>query len=366
MRRHPVLFGAIVAVVVAGAIVAAGAFSVPSSAVTVDGTSISRASLNRDLAAIGENQAFGCYLDASVLIRSANAAGLPPLAGTGSSGTYNTSFVDFWLSQQINNLLIERLAADQHLRLDATALSAGRADLVGSIGTTLAQAAAISGQSAVCAPTGASIIGTLPAAMVAELIEAQAAGDVVLAHAAGYGLTTAELARYYTAHADQFQTICLSVIETTSQAGAVLARAAVEGGRSFASVAQSVSTDSTSAANGGQLGCFSAGQGAYQTVAGYVKGLAVGQLSQPISNNGSYLVIEVTSHQPGNFAADLFAVRQAILQMGSTNASKELAALTKGAQVSIDPRYGRWSGARGIGIQPPRTPVSADLLNPKA
>jgi len=366
VRRHPVLFGAIVAVVVAGAIVAAGSFSVPSSAVTVDGASISQASINSDLASIQTNQAFGCYLDASVLIRSGNAAGLPKLAGAGSSGTYNTSFVDFWLSQQINNLLIEELAADQHLGLDATAVSAGRADLVGSIGTTLAQAAAISGQSAVCAPSAQSIIGTLPAAMVAELIRAQSAGDVVLAHAAGYGLTTDELARYYTGHADQFQTICLSAIETSSQAAAVLARAAIEGGQSFASVAQSVSTDSTSAANGGQLGCFSAGQGAYSTVAGDASGLAVGQLSQPISNNGSYLVIEVTGRQPGDFGADLAAVRQAILQAGSTKASKELTALTERARVSIDPRYGEWSGSKGIGIQPPLTPLSADLLNPKA
>ena len=41
---------------------------------------------------------------------------------------------------------------------------------------------------------------------------------------------------------------------------------------------------------------------------------------------------------------------------------KELAAITKTAQVTIDPRYGRWSGSSGVGIEPPRSPAAANLL----
>jgi len=364
VRRHPVLLGALGAIVVVGAIVAAGAVSVPSTAVTVDGTSISRATVNRDLATIEQNQTFGCYLAASVVIRSGNAAGLPPIQGSGRTGTYNTSFVDFWLSQQINNLLIEHLAAQQHLSLDPTAMSAGQADLVESVSSTLAEAAVATGQSAVCAPSGQAVVGALAPRVRGELVRAQAAGDLVLAHAAGYGLTRAELARYFGAHRSQFQTICLSAIQTSSQAGAILARAAVAGGKSFASVAQSVSTDATSAANGGQLGCFSPSQGAYATVANDVKGLAVGELSQPLSNNGSYLVLQVTSNLPVAFSSVVPAVRQAVLVAGASKASRELAALTRNAQVSVDPRYGRWSGASGIGIEAPRSPALTDLLNP--
>jgi len=352
------------AVVAVAAVVLAGAFSVPATAVSVDGSSISRASLNGDLAAIEDNPAFSCYLDASVALRSGSSASLPPVGGQGSSGTYNTSFVDFWLSQEINNLLIEHLAETEHLALDATALTAGRADLVGAVSSTLEEVAASTGQSAICAPSGEAVVGSLPGSMQNELVRAQAAGDLILAHAAGYGLAAGDLARYFADHAHRFDTVCLSAIQTASEQGAVLARAAVEAGESFASVAKSVSTDSQSAANGGALGCFSATEGAYATVAEDVKGLAVGQVSQPIANNGSYLLLEVTSYVPATFSAVVPAVRQAVLEAGSTRASEELATLTRHAQVTLDPRYGQWSGVEGVGIAPPAVPPAADLLSP--
>jgi parvulin-like peptidyl-prolyl isomerase len=364
VRRHPLLFGALAVLVIVGGVVAGGAFAVPATAITVDGASVSRSTLDQDLATIDHNQAFACYLDASVAVRSANQAGLPSV--TGPSGAYNTSFVDFWLSEQINNLLIEQLASDQHLRFDATATAAGRADLVSSISSTLSEAAAATGQSAVCAASGQAIVQTLPSSFVNELVQAQSAGDLVLARAAGYGLGTQELSRYFSSHASQFQTICLSGIEVASQASANTVRAAIEAGESFAAAAQANSTDTTSAANGGVLGCFSANEGAYPTVASDTSGLSVGELSQPVANTGgSYLVLMVTSYLPAAFDAVIPAVRQAVLAVGSTKASKELSRLTKTANVSVDPRYGRWDGASGVGIRPPLAPAPVDVLNAK-
>ena len=364
MRRHPLLSGALAVLVVVGGVVAAGAFSVPATAVTVDDASISRAAVDSDLATIEQNAAFGCYLDANVAVRSASATALPPIGGSGRSGTYRTAFVDFWLSELVNSLLIEDLASRQHLRLDATALSAGHDDLVNSITTTLRQAAAATGQSAVCAQSGQAIVSTLPSGFLQDLVRSQAAGDLVLAHAAGYGLGTGQLARYFDAHQSQFETICLSAIQTSTKATATQVRSQIEAGESFAAAASANSTDTTSAANGGALGCFSANEGAYLTVAGDVNGLAVGALSQPVSNNGSYLLLEVTSHQPAAFDAVVTAVRQAVLGAGATRAASELAAITKTARVAIDPRYGRWSPSSGVGIVPPRRPAVADLLTP--
>ena len=366
MRRHPVLSGAVAVLVVVAGVVAAGAFSVPATALSVDGVSISRATLDSDLSTIQQNAAFGCYLDASVELRSDDSTGLPPIGGTGRSGTYNTDFVDFWLSEQVNNLLIEGLAARQHLALDATAISAGHADLTNAISTILASAAESTGQSAVCASSGQALLSTLPSGLVDALVHAQAAGDLVLAHAAGYGLGTAQLTRYFDAHQDQFQTICLSVIETASQATAAGVRSQIEGGESFAAAAVADSTDTTSAADGGSVGCISANEAAYESVADDVIGLGVGAISQPIDDNGSYLLLQVNSYQPAVFDAVVPAVRGAVLDAGSTRASKELAALTKTAQVNIDPRYGRWSGSSGVGIEPPRSPATANLLAPEA
>jgi hypothetical protein len=366
VRRHPLLSGALAALIVAGGVVAAGAFSVPATAVTVDGVSISRATLDSDLATIEQNPAFGCYLDASVAVRSETSASLPAIGGSGVSGTYDTAFVDFWLSQLVNNLLIETLAARQHLPYAATALAAGRDDFVSSITSTLDAAAAATGQSAVCAASGQAIVSSLPSGFVASLERSQAAGDLVLAHAAGYGLGTDQLVRYFDGHQSQFRTICLSAIQTATQATATTVRAAIEAGESFAAAAAANSTDTTSAAQGGALGCYSANEGAYVTVAADVSGLAVGAVSQPVSNNGTYLLLEVTSYQAAAYDAVVPAVRGAVLDAGATKAARELAALTKTATVDLDPRYGKWSGLSGVGIEPPRSPAAANLLNPSA
>jgi hypothetical protein len=366
VRRHPLLSGALAALIVAGAVVAAGAFSVPATAVTVDGTSISRATVDADLATIAQNEGFGCYLDASIAVRSESSASLPSIGGSGVSGTYDTSFVDFWLGQLVNNLLIETLAVRQHLPINATALAAGRDDFVDSITSTLEDAAAATGQSAVCAASGQAIVSTLPSGFVAGLERSQAAGDLVLAHAAGYGLGTAQLLRYFNAHQTQFRTICLSAIETATEATATTVRASIEAGQSFAAAAMANSTDATSAGQGGALGCYSANENAYPTVSADVKGLAVGTVSQPVSNNGAYVLLEVTSYQPAAYDAVVAAVRGAVLDAGATKAAKELSALTKSASVDLDPRYGKWSGVSGIGIEPPQSPAAANLLNPTA
>jgi hypothetical protein len=34
--------------------------------------------------------------------------------------------------------------------------------------------------------------------------------------------------------------------------------------------------------------------------------------------------------------------------------------------VDLDPRYGKWSGVSGVGIEPPLSPAAANLLNPTA
>ncbi len=364
MRRSPLLLGALAVVVATATVVVVGAFSVPSPAATVNGVSISRSDLNAQLNTIAENPAFGCYLDASVAVRSSNLASLPQMSGSGT-GTFNTAFVDFWLEQQINNLLVEQLAAHQNLRIDAGSLGAGRDDLAGSISSVLANAAASSGQGAVCAPDGASVISTLPAGLTNQLVRAQAAGDLVLSHAAGYGLNTPELSRFFDGHRDQFDTICLSVIQVATESSATSLRAAIVGGESFAAAAKANSTDTASAANGGAVGCYSATDSAYTTVRADVKGLSVGEVSQPVANNGSYLLLMVTSTQPAVFDAVVPAVRQAVLAAGSTKAASELSRLTKSASVSVDPRYGRWSGS-GVGIHPPTSPRAADILNPAA
>jgi hypothetical protein len=362
VRRHLLVPGALAILAVAAVLVIGGAVGVPADAATVNGTGISRATLNADLAAINQNPAYRCYLAANIDVRSSGQASLPVVNGSGVAGTYNTGFVDFWLSQMINNTLVQNLAQSQHLTIDSGALAAGKADVVNTISAVLADAAQSVGQSEVCAPSAQLLLSSMPPALVTELVRAQASADLVLAHAAGYGITTDELARYFSAHPSQFTTLCISVIQTASSADASSVLQQIQGGLSFESAAQTHSTDSSSAANGGSLGCFVATSPQYAAVVQDTSGLSVSQVSQPISASGSYLLVKLDSTEPAAFDAISPAVRVAVLSAGSSKASAALKRATSTASVWVDPRYGRWSGGSTISVVPPSTPRTQDLL----
>jgi hypothetical protein len=355
---------ALLFLVVLAAVVAVAAFDVPSDAATVNGVGISRATLNSDLGVIEAAPTYQCYLAASLALQSQNLAMLPAIKGAGGAKTVNTRFADFWLSQLVNNELIDQLAARRHLPVTTADLAAGKTDLVNSISATLTAVAQASGQTGVCAPDGTSILEAVPPAFAARLVASQAAGDVVLAAAAGYGLGPAQLASFYAGHRSDFDTVCLSAIETATEAAATTARAEIEGGLPFALVAQTTSTDTTSAAEGGAIGCFAPTDPAYASVTQDITGLAVGAVSQPKDDSGNYILLEITSRQPTSFAAAGDAVRQAVLAAGAKGADSELKAMTKDSHVTIDPRYGTWGGGSTISVEPPANPPTSALLNP--
>lgn len=344
------------------AVVAVAAFDVPSNAATVNGVGISRATLNSDLGVISATPTYQCYLAASLALRSQNLASLPAVGGSGLGQTVTTRFADLWLSTLVNNQLIEQLAAARHLRVNAAALAAGRADLVNSISGTLTAVAQAAGQPAVCAPDGSAVLRSLPADFADRLARAQAVGDVILADAAGYGLGAAQLSSFYAAHRSDFDVICLSAIATATLASANALRAEVEGGASFALVASANSTDAASAAQGGAIGCFAPTDSAYGSVTRDVAGLAVGGVSAPQSNAGSYVLLQVTARSPTSFRAAGDSVRQAVLVAGATAAGRELQRSTKRAAVAIDPRYGNWVGGTTISIRPPVNPPATSLI----
>jgi hypothetical protein len=355
---------ALLFLVVLAAVVAVAAFDVPSDAATVNGVGISRATLNSDLGVIEATPTYQCYLAASEALQSQNLGMLPAIEGGGIAKTVNTRFADFWLNQLVNNELIAQLAARRHLPVTTADLAAGKTDLVNSISATLTAVAQASGQTGVCAPDGTSILDAVPSAFAARLVASQAAGDVVLAAAAGYGLGPAQLASFYFRHTSEFDTVCLSAIETASEAAATSARAEIEAGTPFAQVAQATSTDATSSADGGAIGCFAPTDPAYGSVTQDTTGLAVGAISQPKDDAGNYVLLEITSRRPTSFAAAGDSVRQAVLAAGASAADRELKAMTKHAHVTIDPRYGSWGGGTTISVVPPASPPSSVLLNP--
>lgn len=365
MRRFLVLL-----VVVAAGIAAAAVF-VPGSAVTVDGTSIARSTLDSQVSAIAGSADYQCYLEARLTVQSNGESngtlqiyGAGGGAGNGSSasssssggGTYSTPFVDYWLSQMVSNQFLQLVATRHHLAVTPTALALARVDLRTTITDTLDEVADTEYQH--CEADGSQVLASLPSSFVDAQVRAEAAGDLIEAHAAGRALTDGSLVAYFAAHRSQFDTLCLSVIQTSSESAATTDRNEVEGGTPFATVATNAGES-----DGGADGCVAATNPSYASLRSTLGSLKVGQVSQPFENSSStYVIVQITKETTPSFAGTRPAVLSALLAAGETRATAELDAAIRKAHVSVDPRYGEWQPSAGVAITgPPHPPASAVL-----
>lgn len=346
--------------------VTAAALLVPGPAATVDSTGISRATLDGQLSAIAASSDYQCYLDARLTLQSgAPSTGTIQVDGAGSSdaggdGTYSMAFVDYWLTQMVNDQFLEQLAARHHLAVTPQATALARDDLASTITTTLQQVAGTPYQH--CLANGPQVLASMPASFVDAQVRAQAAGDVLEASAAGQELTDAALAAYFDTHRSQFDTLCLSVIGAQSSAAAQQLRAQIAAGTPFAQVAANNGEQ-----NGGSQGCVDASNPGYASVRSAIGDLPVGQVSAPIETSSrTFVIVEVTKATPTTFAAAHLAVLSALLASGEQQASAELTAAIRSAHVSVDPRYGRWQPGNSVSITGPPHPPAGSVLSPVA
>ena len=93
-----------------------------------------------------------------------------------------------------------------------------------------------------------------------------------------------------------------------------------------------------------------------------LESLPLNTVSSPIAENGTYLLVEITSRTPTPFAKAKTEVENAVQSAGATKAGTTIDAAEKAANISVDPRYGQWT--RQCAILPPRSPAPTDLLNP--
>jgi hypothetical protein len=359
----------LVLLVAVAAGIAAAALLVPGSAATVDSTGISQSTLDAQLSAIGASADYQCYLEARLTLQTGGqttgslqvyGAGTSSSPGSPGSGTYSTPFVDYWLTQMVNDQFLESLAARQHLVATPTVMALARVGLASTITATLQQVAGTQYQH--CLADGTQVLASMPRSFVDAQVRAQAAGDLLEAHAAGASLSTGWLASYFDAHRHQFDTLCLSVISAPSSAAADQLRAQIVGGTPFAQVAASNGEQA-----GGSDGCIGATSPGYASVRSAVGNLAVGQVSAPIQTSSSgYAIVEVTKATPTTFAVARPAVLSAVLAAGEPKASGELAAAIHSAQVTIDPRYGRWHPGPTVSISGPPVPPASSVLSPTA
>lgn len=346
-------------IVIAGGL-AAAAFAVPTNAATVNGASISQQQLDSDLHAIAASPEYQCFLNAQEAVATSGQTGLPAVAGAGegteggSHPAVTTQFAATYLDTAIGHQLVLELAAERHLQITPQEISAARSGLLNQITQYLQ---AVTGSKFACGSvTAQAVLNTMPASFINENVRFGATVGVLEESVAGVGSSTADLQRYFAAHSSQFDTACFTVAEYASQTAATTAAAQVTAGTPFAQVA-------TQATGGGPQGCDILYGVAAELPAGTnLESLPLNTVSAPISENGEYLLVEITKLTPTPFATAKTEVESAVQNAGATKARAEVDAAEKSAHVWVNGRYGQWRQAQSA-ILPPTSPLTIDVLN---
>jgi hypothetical protein len=357
------LTGAIAALAIIATGALASACDATPPAASTDGASISRGALNSQLANLQGDIAGACLLQ----LESTQLASVSG-EGAGGAGTYQMVFAVAVLNNDIDNLLAEQYAASLGMTVTSAELTKAKTSfestLSGEISASVAQAQE-SGTASYCQDasgngiTGAELLGALPASIQAAEIRNQAVDQLLLAR--GADLSAQAILNYYAKNQTSFTADCVNVIATDSQAHADALIAQLNGGAAFTDVAKANSQDSTTASNGGALGCNYTEARVEQALS--QTAVTVGKPIGPTqdASSGKWIIYEVTSQtvEPLTEAAGI--VKQELLQTSSNVArvSKEIVSFARQANVSVDPQYGTW---KGLTIITPVAPPTQYLL----
>ena len=303
MKRLPVLVAALAVLALAGGFAAYVAAGSGAPAFSVNGHSVSQSDVDGELRALAENAAFAKAIKQS----GSQALSTQP-------GSITSSYTAGWLSLRVVQVLVDDTVAQRHL----TVTSADRA-----------QATAL----AVNLLGSPAVLRSLPASFRADLQTrfsrlVAVRDDDLTRHAArlrAAALTTCPSHRFV-AH-----------ILVSSQAEAVTLAGQLAFGADFATLARQHSIDTGSAAQGGELGCVDN----QQFVTGFeqvAQTQPVGQVSAPVQTQYGFHLILVRD-QPQT--ADLEGL-----------ALSDVLGLARGAQVTLDPRYGTWDRRNGRVVPP--------------
>jgi parvulin-like peptidyl-prolyl isomerase len=149
---------------------------------------------------------------------------------------------------------------------------------------------------------------------------------------------------------------CVSHILLETEEEAVAAKARLDGGEDFATVAAELSTDPSAAENSGDLGCNALG-GYVPEFASAAASAEIGVVTEPVESQFGFHLILVASRTDPTPLADVRD--QLAAQLESERAASVfeewLVAAVEAAKVEIDPQYGTWSIDPEPAIVPPTT-----------
>lgn len=355
MKRLVVLL-----VALAVAVAMAGLY-LPATAATVGNTPVSRQSLDSDLSAIASSPDYTCFLSEERQLASGKS--LPFLgAGTASvkGGVYDATFVDDWLGLMITDQAVADALSARGMRLTPSDIVVARGVLMRHMTQALDEyARAVGSPAAGCGGSAQAVLSSLPGWFVSQQVTAEAAQDLLDAHAAGSSLTPAAVSSYFVHHRRAFDRDCLDIVVARSKRAAAKVESALSHGVSFAKEAQVASITASSAANGGSVGCLTLG-GTYLDLV--VSHLGVGRVTTPVRDGNYYLVVRLAKRSEVSLGAVRATVVTAMIDAGQHRADKELTAALRASSVGIDPRYGNASPDHlTLVLEAPSPPASAQL-----
>ena len=318
-------------VVLLASVVALSACSGGASgyAYVFNGDTTTQSTVDRELAALADNDQFAAALKQSS----------SPVALTNTNGSINAAVSAAWVNALVQYEAIDRAVAEKDIKV--TAADKQQA-------TT--QAAQLFGS--------AQVFAKFPK-WFRNLELAREARKVAFVRAYATTPTEADAQAYYTQNLAQ---ICpsgkvVSHILVATQAEADAIEQQLADGADFATIAKEKSTDTQSGAQGGLLGCISAGQTvpAFEAAA---TALAVGETSAPVQTQYGFHVIRAQAPTYDLFASQ---VRSALEQQSASAVTGRIGKRVEKATLKVNPRYGRISRtAQGLRIVAPKTPTVRD------
>ncbi|MGZ8733785.1 MAG: peptidylprolyl isomerase [Acidimicrobiia bacterium] len=294
-----------------------------------DGETTTQSTVDRELAALADNDLF-----AQALQQSSS-----PVELTNTSGSINADVSAAWVNALVQYEAIDRAVAADDIPVaaeDRQQASTQTAQLFGS----------------------AQVFSKFPK-WFRERELAREARKVAFVRKLATVPTEADAQAYFTQNLAQ---ICpsgkvVSHILVATQAEADSIEQELADGADFAMLAQQRSTDTQSGAQGGLLGCIAAGQ----TVAEFeaaVNALAVGETSAPVQTQFGFHVLRAQAPTYDIFAEQ---VRTALEQQSATEVTGRIGKRVERARLKVNPRYGRISRtAEGLRIIAPKTPAVRD------
>lgn len=305
-------------------------------AAVVNGSQISQQQLRNVLGAIVANSSYRCTIKAD---------GTKQLFGAGQ-GTYSAKFSD----EVLSILIQDRVIHQQVIRL-------GLAEPAAVKSAALAQLQEASTPATKCSGTGASLVAAFSASYRRQLLTLQVDEDALGAYMDGTSLRASALKGFVARHKALMELNCVSVIEVSAERTAETLKSRLANGDSFGALARASSIDSTTASEGGVLGCIPDWEFS-SPLNKVIAAVALGGVSAPVKFDSDWLLLKVTQRGQQDYAQVVAGV---VAQ--ENNALSELVTrLLRKASVQVDPQFGTWERTSSLARVTPNEGPPSDIV----